>query len=190
MVMSLLTYWQASHHQLSNIPTPYSIFWKKWKSVAFSAKQSVRMCGTPKNLVQLFCMYPFIGKYNRKIISSLAIISKPYQSSQPGPQRGPTQNKLQQKRVQCRVLPKGMLNIIQTFYMLFRGLKQNALSKNHFYCNLFQVQLCTDWTIWAYTIFMHRFNNHYDIILLKIWARIEVFREGICCHIFLNCCRN
>ncbi len=31
--------------------------------------------------------------------------------------------------------------------MLFRGLKQNALSKNHFCCNLFQVQLCTDWTI-------------------------------------------
>ncbi len=35
----------------------------------------------------------------------------------------------------------------QTFYMLFRGLKQNALSKNHFSCNLFYVQLCTDWTI-------------------------------------------
>ncbi len=34
----------------------------------------------------------------------------------------------------------------QTFYMLFRGLKQNALSKNHFFCNLFYVQLCTDWT--------------------------------------------
>ena len=34
----------------------------------------------------------------------------------------------------------------QTFYMLFRGLKENALSKNHFCCNLFQVQLCTDWT--------------------------------------------
>ncbi len=36
--------------------------------------------------------------------------------------------------------------------MLFRGLKQNALSKNHFYCNLFQVQLCTDWTNRVYTI--------------------------------------
>ncbi len=35
----------------------------------------------------------------------------------------------------------------QTFYMLFRGLKQNALSKKHFFCNLFYVQLCTDWTI-------------------------------------------
>ena len=34
----------------------------------------------------------------------------------------------------------------QTFYMLFRGLKENALSKNHFFCNLFYVQLCTDWT--------------------------------------------
>ena len=36
----------------------------------------------------------------------------------------------------------------QTFYMLFRGLKQNALSKKHFSCNLFYVQLCTDWTNW------------------------------------------
>ena len=62
------------------------------------------------------------------------------------PRGGPTRNKLQKKRVQCRVLPKGMQNIIQTFYMLFRGLKENALSKNHFFCNLFQVQLCTDWT--------------------------------------------
>ena len=35
----------------------------------------------------------------------------------------------------------------QTFYMLFSGLRQNALSKNRFSCNLFQVQLCTDWTI-------------------------------------------
>ena len=40
-------------------------------------------------------------------------VDKGLQSSQPGPQRVPTQNKLQKKRVQCRVLPKGMLNIIQ-----------------------------------------------------------------------------
>ncbi len=30
--------------------------------------------------------------------------------------------------------------------VLFVGIKENALSKNHFSCNLYRVQLCTDWT--------------------------------------------
>ena len=51
----------------------------------------------------------------------------------------------------CRISYKkfGVLSGLepQTFYMLFRGLKENALSKKHFCCNLFYVQLCTDWTI-------------------------------------------
>ncbi len=36
---------------------------------------------------------------------------------------------------------------VPCFHMLFRGLKQNALLKNHFFCNLFQVQLCTGWSL-------------------------------------------
>ena len=34
----------------------------------------------------------------------------------------------------------------QSFYMLFVGLKENALSKINFSYNLYGVQLCTYWT--------------------------------------------
>ena len=44
------------------------------------------------------------------------------------------------------ILPIQLKPVLQKTHMLFRGLKENALSKNHFYCHLFQVQLCTDWT--------------------------------------------
>ncbi len=47
--------------------------------------------------------------------------------------------------ISIHILPP--LWVPKTFYMLFRGLRENALSKNHFCCNLFYVQLCTDWTI-------------------------------------------
>ena len=46
------------------------------------------------------------------------------------------------------------------FYMLFRGLKQNALSKNHFCCNLFQVHLCTDWTNILVLNLAMQFSDH------------------------------
>ncbi len=38
--------------------------------------------------------------------------------------------------------------------------------------------LCQPLSLWQNWIWDH------------MWARIEVFREGICCHIFLNCCQN
>ena len=47
--------------------------------------------------------------------------------------------------IKCLVCSVGWNHV--KFQMLFRGLKQNALSKNQFSCNLFQVQLCNDWTI-------------------------------------------
>ncbi len=62
----------------------------------------------------------------------------------------------------------------QTFYMLFRGLKENALSKNHFFCNLFYVQLCTDWT----TVFGEFHRSH----ILSVIVHWSVDQSHFNCH--------